>query len=71
MLLKRFPGRTLEELDGLDWGRHQRAFEAQTRLDVEDLRARSLDGKTSAKDLPESVWDMVREHDALVEDDSG
>lgn len=67
LLLKRFPGRTLEELDGLDWGRHQRAVEAQMRLDIEELRAQSLKGKASAKDLPESVWEMIREHDALVE----
>jgi hypothetical protein len=71
MMLKRFPGRTLEELDGLDWGRHQRAFEAQNRLDVEEMRARSLNGKTSAKDLPDVVWEMIREHDALVEEENG
>jgi len=73
MLLKRFPGRTLEELDGIDWGRHQRAFEAQYRMDVEELRSKALEGNASAKDLPASVWDAVREHDALVgaEEDNG
>lgn len=68
-MLKRFPGRTLEEIDRIDWGRHQRAFEAQFRLDIEELREKTLTGKASAKDLPESVWDVIREHDALVGDE--
>lgn len=42
------------------------------RLDIEELRAQSLKGKASAKDIPESVWKMIREHDALAgEDDDG
>lgn len=71
MLLKAFPGRMLEELDGMDWGRWQRAAEAQMRLDVETLRARTFEGNGKFSDLPEGVMRMIQEHDALVEDDDG
>lgn len=68
-LLKAFPGRTLDELDGMDWGRWQRATEAQMHLDVERVRAQMLDGSTKAADLPDGVAALIREHDALVGDD--
>lgn len=73
MLLKAFPGKTLEELDGMDWGRWQRAREAQWRLDIEGLRAKGRAGDADLKSLPAEVWDVIREHDALVgdEDDDG
>jgi hypothetical protein len=69
MLLKAFPGRTLDELEGMDWGRWQRAQEAQMRLDVEKLRRDLLDGTRKGKDLPEGVLQMIKQHDALVGDD--
>jgi hypothetical protein len=68
-LLKAFPGRTLEELDGLDWGRWQRALEAQMHLDVERLRTQVTDGSIKGSDLPDGVADMILKHDALVEDE--
>lgn len=66
MLLKAFPGKTLEELDGMDWGRWQRAREAQWRLDIEGLRAKSFAGNADMKSLPQEVLDVWREHDALI-----
>lgn len=36
--MRLFPGRTLEELDGLDWVRLQRAVEAQNIEQIEQLR---------------------------------
>jgi hypothetical protein len=36
--MRLFPGRTLEELDGLDWVRLQRAVEAQNIEQTEQLR---------------------------------
>lgn len=71
LLLRAFPGRTLEELDAMDWGRWRRAVEAQTRLDVEALRVRYLAGDLKAGDMPAGVWAMIQEHDALVGDEDG
>jgi hypothetical protein len=69
MLLKAFPGRTLEELDGIDWGRWQRATEAQLHTDVEQLRARYLDANGNVGDAPPDLLRMIAEHDALLGDD--
>lgn len=68
MLLKAFPGRPLEELDAMDWGRWRRAVEAQTRMDIESLRAKGLEGDANLKELPADVWAVIREHDALMEE---
>lgn len=68
-LLKAFPGRTLEELDGLDWGRWQRALEAQMHLDVEQLRRRFHNAEIKSADIPPDVWALILEHDALVGDE--
>ena len=38
-LLRRFPGRTLEELDQMDWGRLNRALEAGRIERLEELRS--------------------------------
>jgi hypothetical protein len=43
--MRLFPGRTLEELDTLDWVRLQRAVEAQNIEQVEQLRRSQIRGK--------------------------
>jgi hypothetical protein len=68
MLLRTFPGRTLEELDEMDWGRWQRAVEAQMHLDVERVRERILAKEIKASQVPRAVADMILEHDDLVGD---
>lgn len=70
-LLKAFPGRTLEELDGMDWGRWRRAEEAQLHMDVEHIRATAFENKRTFSELPEAVLRLIQEHDALLGDDDG
>lgn len=69
LLLKAFPGRTLDELDDMDWGRWQRAQAAQMHMDIEHLRRKLLDGDMKSDDLPDGVSALIVEHDALLEDD--
>lgn len=69
-LLRQFPGRTLEELDGIDWGRYLRATETQARLDAEQLR-RKIGKGVKATDIPPEVMTLLREHDALMGDTDG
>ena len=69
LLLKAFPGRTLDELDGMDWGRWQRAQAVQMHMDNEHLRSKLLDGDMESDDLPDGVSALIVEHDALLEDD--
>lgn len=62
MLLKHFPNRTLEELDGMDFNRWLRATEAGGAERIERLRAQQIAGK--AKPTPEE-WAAIKEHEAL------
>jgi hypothetical protein len=69
-LLQRFPGRTLEELDGVDWLRLQRAEQVGRIVDIEQrLRAwhKSKDRKPDA--FTPAEWRMINRHDKLVGDD--
>jgi hypothetical protein len=63
-LLASFPGRTLEELDGMDWGRYTRALEAREAQRIEHKRARYL--AQEVKELEPDEWAVVQEHDRLV-----
>ena len=64
-LLQRFPGKTLEELDGLDWGRLMRAHQVRHIDQVEEVREMYLKGKYKPK--PEE-WAAVLRHDRLIQD---
>jgi len=44
-LLKKFPGKTLEELDGIDYGRFMRAIDAEWIEHVEERRVLQMAGK--------------------------
>lgn len=63
-LLRKFPGRTLEELDGMDWGRFNRAMEAGRIEYIEDRRALGVEepAKLSAEE-----WAEIAELDELWE----
>ena len=65
-LLQRFPGRTLDELDRMDWGRYLRAMEAGSISDLEARRDAQVAGHAS---LTDDEWERVREHDAMLEGD--
>lgn len=65
-LLNLFPGRTLEELDQMDLNRLYRAKMAERIQTVEARRKLFLQGKLKSKDLTVQEWEMIVEHDALV-----
>lgn len=62
-LLQRFPGKTLEELDGIDWGRLCRALHVQQIDRIEDMREQYLRGKY--KPTLAEMSDVMR-HDRLL-----
>ncbi len=66
MLLRKFPGRTLDELDRMDWMRYQRAMEAQRVIDVEGRRAAFTSG--NLEELDTADWEAIRLHDQLLEE---
>jgi hypothetical protein len=61
-LLREFPGRTLEELEEMDFGRLWRAIVARSVLRVEDAGEAQLQGRH--KPTPEE-WRLIRRHDRL------
>ena len=69
-LMQRFPGRTLEELDGVDWLRLQRAEQVARIVDVEQRHATWLKRKDhKASDLSPADWRMIRRHNRMVGED--
>jgi hypothetical protein len=64
-LLKQFPGRTLDELDSMDYGRLLRAHEAQQIVQAEVLRKRWMADEVD--DLPEAVWLQIERNDSCLE----
>lgn len=65
-LLKRFPSRTLDELDGMDWFRFLRAVEAEEIEAIEARRTLVLTSKDVQLTEDEAV--AIAEHDELVSD---
>ena len=70
-LMQRFPGRTLEELDNVDWLRLQRAMEVERIVNVEQRHKLYLDDKLKADDLTPQEWRMIRKHNRLLGVDDG
>jgi hypothetical protein len=68
VLLDRFPGRTLEELDQMDITRYFRAQEAKALLPIERKRGAWLRGVFKIEDITPDEWAAIREHDRLVGD---
>lgn len=62
-LLQRFPGKTLEELDQIDWGRLMRAQHVRHIDQVEEMR--ELYFQKKYKPTPDE-WAAVVRHDRLV-----
>ena len=65
-LLRRFPGRTLEELDQMDWGRLNRALEAGRIERLEELR--SIGTNDPSKVDPDD-WAAIAELEELLNED--
>lgn len=68
-LLQRFPNRTLEELDDMDWIRLQRALEVDRIVEAEQRRKLYIDGKIKTEDVTDSEWLMWEYHDNLLGED--
>mgnify|MGYP000948461881 FL=1 len=60
--MRMFPGRTLEELDGMDFARLQRATEAGNIERIEELRRQSMKGKYKPS---HDEYRRILEHDQL------
>lgn len=67
-LLRKFPGRTLEELDAMDWPRFMRAMEADGVMRVEEARDAQIRDKV--KPTPDT-WKRIVEHDRLYKSSKG
>jgi hypothetical protein len=65
-LLRQFPGRTLEELDQMDWLRYNRALHANILLDAEDVRKQHAAGRLKAKDISATKWARIRDNDEVL-----
>ena len=65
-LLKRFPGRTLEELDSIDWFRFMRALEAEKIERVEEKLELMTSKKLKAKDVSAADHKALIRHDELL-----
>ena len=64
ILLRRFPSRTLEELDQMDWARYMRAMEAERVMVAEEQRSAFLGG--TIKTMSEDMWKVVAENEELI-----
>lgn len=64
-LLEMFPGRTLEELDNMDWYRLQRALQSKHVRHVEEMRRQVKTGKVKGDKLDQSIALEIKAHDEL------
>ena len=62
------PGRTLEELDGMDYGRLIAAVETDRIDTVEDKRRMWLDGAIKDEAMTEDDWKAIQLHDTWMND---
>ena len=68
-LLKRFPSRTLDELDEMDWPRYLRAMHAEQVEAIEEKRRLFMTDRLEAKDLTADEWEAIRDHDRWIHGD--
>ena len=68
-LLKRFPSRTLDELDEMDWPRYLRAMNAEQVEAIEEKRKLFMADRIEAGDLSAEEWEAIREHDRWINGD--
>ena len=67
-MLRRFPGRTLDELDQMDLPRYLRAIDAENIEAVEERRRLMLAGKIGKDGMTPDDWAAIRQHDEWVND---
>lgn len=66
-MLEMFPGRTLEELDNIDWFRLQRALQAKHVRHTEHMRQQLRTGKITGDKLDPDVAAEIKRHDLIAE----
>ena len=57
-LISRFPGKTLEELDQMDWARYMRAVEVENLRNLAMKHGRYLNGQA---DITDHEWAIIAE----------
>jgi len=62
-LLEHFPGRFLDEIDGMDWGRYMRAMKARRVERTETQRRIAIDDPDK---MTAELARLILEHDELV-----
>jgi len=67
-LMQKFPGRTLEELDRIDWLRLQRALEVGRIVELEAKNTLVTEGKLPAESLTAREWAQIQRHNALFDE---
>ena len=67
-LMQKFPGRTLEELDGIDWLRLQRALEVGRIVELEAKNTLVTEGKLPAESLTSREWAQIQRHNAIFDE---
>ena len=67
-LMQKFPGRTLEELDRIDWLRLQRALEVGRIVELEAKNTLVTEGKIPAESLTAREWAQIQRHNALLDE---
>jgi len=67
-MLKRFPGRTLEEIDEMDWARYTRAMEAAQILDLEEKKVASAKGLIKPSAISAADWERIGKLEDLMEE---
>ena len=63
--MRRFPGRTLEEIDQIDWLRFLRALDAEQIEQVEERRLAWMGQKIG--DLRPEEWERIGTHERWLE----
>lgn len=66
-LLQQFPGRTLEELDGMDVLRYFRAIDARRIDTLEEMAFKTQTGKLKGSDVSKEDWEEIIENQKLWE----
>lgn len=65
-LLSLFPGKTLEELEDIDWPRLMRALEVKSIGNTEEVYGKFRQGLIQASSITAQQWQQIKEHDDLL-----
>lgn len=65
-MLSLFPGRTLEELDNMDWFRLLRALEVKSIGEIEKINLSYIQGITKFSSITGEQWKRILEHNEIV-----